>query len=139
MDYKFKIVEFSNYDGDSFDLTLDLGFDLITHQKCRINGIDTPELRGGTDDSKAAGRLAKQEAHDWVKEAVENGDAWFVSEGYKGKFGRPLGDIQDKNSISMREYLLGKRLGVKYHGQAKSSIAGEHAANIEYLKSAGLI
>lgn len=56
---RFKILEFSNYDGDSFDLTLDLGFNLVIHRKCRLEGADTPELRDKRPDYKAAAYLAR--------------------------------------------------------------------------------
>lgn len=140
MIYKFKILNFDNYDGDSFDLTLDLGFDLVAYHKCRIEGIDTPELRGGTDDSKAAGRLARDVARDFVNEALSNGGALFQSETYRGKFGRPLGDIiRKRDGQSMREYLIGEHLGVRYHGQAKSDVADAHERNLQYLKHTGKI
>ena len=138
-EYKFKIVEFSNYDGDSFDLTLDLGFNLVTHQKCRINGVDTPELRGGTDEQKAAGRIAKEVATKWVRDAMDIGGAYFVSEGYKGKFGRPLGDIENINGGSMRASLISMSYGVPYHGQAKREVADLHAINLQVLKDRGEI
>ena len=137
--YIYKITEFSNYDGDSFDLTLDMGFDLITHKKTRINGVDTPELRGGTVESKAAGQLAKHEALGFVALAMQEGNAYFSSEGYTGKFGRPLGDIVDAAGNSLREYLIKNHLGVPYEGQAKSKVADLHAANLAILKEAGRI
>ena len=135
--YVYRITEFSNYDGDSFDLTLDLGFDLITHKKTRLMGIDTPELRGGTGKSKAAGYLAKLMAQTWITEAMDGGAAYFSSEGYSGKYGRPLGDILNGAGDSLREYLLEKRLGVPYEGQAKRLIQEQHDANIKYLEETG--
>ena len=137
--YKFKILDFSNYDGDSFDVTLDLGFDLIYHSKVRIQGVDTPELRGGTDLSKAAGHQAKLAATDFVLEAMNCGKAYFLSETYRGKFGRPLGDIVAENGDSLRAFLIQNRLGVPYHGEAKARIQDQHEANYAYLKSKGKI
>ena len=137
--YTYKIKEFSNYDGDSFDLTLDLGFELVYHQKCRIYGIDTPELRGGTDDSKAAGRLARDYAHALVKTWLEGDGAYFASENYSGKFGRPLGDIVSDIGDSLRRELLKRRYGVPYHGQAKKDIMPQHESNILFLKENNLI
>ena len=138
--YTFRILHFSNYDGDSFDLTLDLGFSLTTHKKVRILGVDTPELRGGTDDSKAAGRLARLRASEWVDDAMSRGNAYFSSQGYAGKFGRPLGDIVDEDGSSLVEFLLSQRLAVPYEaGQAKAKVQELHDANIEYLKSTGAI
>ena len=49
---EFKILDFDNYDGDSINLTLDLGFDLVFHISSRVEGIDTPELRGGPTSRK---------------------------------------------------------------------------------------
>ena len=137
--YIYKIIDFSNYDGDSFDLTLDLGFNLITHKKTRIDGIDTPELRGGTDQSKALAKYAKMVASQWVKHTMEQGGAYFSSEGYKGKFGRPLGDIVNSKAGSLRNYLIKMKLAVPYHGQAKSSIATEHEELIEHHLALGTI
>ena len=117
--YIYKITDFDNYDGDSFDLTLDLGFNLITHKKTRIDGIDTPELRGGTVQSKALAKHAKLMAAVWVKRAIDNGGAYFSSEGYKGKFGRPLGDIVNSKAGSLRNYLIEQKLAVSYHGQGQ--------------------
>ena len=139
MDYRFKIITFENYDGDSFDLTLDLGFDLVTHRKCRIDGVDTPELRGGTDDSKAAAKVARDMAHLFVGEGlVKEEDVVFVSENYTGKYGRPLGDIE-VNGQSLREYLIERNYGVPYHGQAKASVQSLHDANLAVLKERGEI
>ena len=140
MDFRFNIIDFSNYDGDSFDLTLDLGFDLVIHQKCRLEGIDTPELRGGDERHKAAGYLARDEARRFVKDAMDVGGAVFVSETYRGKFGRPLGDIvRVGDGRSLRDELLERRLGVPYHGQAKSEVAALHLENIERLVEQGQI
>ena len=137
--YIYKITDFSNYDGDSFDLTLDLGFNLITHKKTRIDGIDTPELRGGTDQSKALAKEAKETAAAWVKFSMENGGAYFSSEGYKGKFGRPLGDIVNADTGSLRNFLISEKLAVSYHGQAKSEVAGAHAAILKHHLELGTI
>lgn len=133
-EYRFPIVAFANYDGDSIDLTLDVGFGLRIHRKCRLNGVDTPELRGGTDASRAAARLAK----DYTATFCATAGAVFVSETYTGKFGRPLGDVR-VGSRSLCGELLARRLAVPYAGQAKADIADQHEANIAYLKDTGRI
>ena len=41
-------------DGDTIDVTLDLGFDVKLHkQRCRLAGIDTPESRTRNLEEKA--------------------------------------------------------------------------------------
>ena len=142
MTYEYRILAFSNYDGDSFDLTLDLGFDLVLHRQCQIAGVDTPELRGGTDESNAAGLLARDEARDLVRDWMldEDTNAVFVSENYTGKFGRPLGDIRcQRTNESLRKYLLENRLGVAYDGQKKAEVQAAHNDNIAYLIKTGRI
>ena len=47
-------------DGDTIDVTLDLGFDVKLHkQRCRLAGIDTPESRTRNLAEKALGLKAK--------------------------------------------------------------------------------
>ena len=53
-------------DGDTLELDVDLGFDCSIRIMCRLEGIDTPEIRGGTAESKAAGFAARDAAADWV-------------------------------------------------------------------------
>jgi micrococcal nuclease len=50
------------YDGDSFKATIDLGFTVGLGRRsiptsCRLSGIDTPELRRGSDLHKQAGKV----------------------------------------------------------------------------------
>ena len=132
---RFTILAFDNYDGDSFNLTLDLGFGLHLHRQCRLEGADTPELRDRRPDWKAAAYLARDQVRAWVAQA---GEAVFVSETYTGKFGRPLGDIEIDGK-SVRERLIAEHLAVPYAGQAKADIAAEHQRNIDILKTAGAI
>ena len=47
-------------DGDTIDVTLDLGFDVKLHkQRCRLAGIDTPESRTKNLAEKKLGLAAK--------------------------------------------------------------------------------
>lgn len=53
-------------DGDTLELEVDLGFDIRHTIRCRLEGIDTPEIRGGTAETKAAGFAARDAAAEWV-------------------------------------------------------------------------
>ena len=141
-EYKFRICDSVNYDGDSYNLTLDLGFELVIYRKCRMDGADTPELRSGDAQHRAAGELARVKVEAWIEEGLLSGKAWFVSETYTGKYGRPLGDIHrlldaSNNVESLRSYLFKNFLAVPYAGQAKSEVAGLHKANIAALQDKG--
>ena len=44
--YNFRVVEINRVvDGDTIDVTIDLGFDLYKKERVRIAGVDTPEKR----------------------------------------------------------------------------------------------
>ena len=46
-------------DGDTIEVTVTLGLDVFLLKRLRVAYIDTPELRGGTSDSKAKAMVAK--------------------------------------------------------------------------------
>ena len=84
--WTFPVEVESNYDGDTLRCSFDLGFGMIYWNSIRLASVDTPELRGGTDLTKAAGRLAR----DRVRELVEAADEIiFHSTVWAGKYGRP--------------------------------------------------
>ena len=75
-------------DGDTVDVTIDLGFDLTKKERVRLAGIDTPESRTRDLDEKKKGLAAKARN----KELLEAGRFKLKSFG-TGKFGRVLGEI----------------------------------------------
>ncbi len=129
-EWRFPCRLISNYDGDTFDLAIDLGFEIQTRHSIRLSGVDTPELRGGTDESKAAARLARDVANAFVNSGEE---VIFVSEQWAGKYGRPLGDIV-VDGLSLRDHLLDQRLGVPYSGGSRETLRTQHMANIAWLR-----
>jgi micrococcal nuclease len=89
--YTYTALVTSVYDGDTVTADIDLGFGIWLHsQKLRLLGIDTPEMRGGTVETKRKAR----EARDFVRAML------LPTEGYdpvirvetvgKGKYGRWL-------------------------------------------------
>ena len=44
--YKYKAVIVNVVDGDTFDMNIDLGFNIHIHERVRLLNIDTPENRG---------------------------------------------------------------------------------------------
>ena len=57
-------------DGDTIDVTLDLGFDVCTRQRVRLLGIDTPESRTSNKEEKKFGLLSKKKLKEWCLKAV---------------------------------------------------------------------
>ena len=54
-------------DGDTIDVTIDLGFDLAKKERVRIAGVDTPEKRTRDLEEKALGL----DATAWMKKHLE--------------------------------------------------------------------
>ena len=73
--YNFRVVSVDKVlDGDTIDVTIDLGFDLYKKERVRIAGVDTPEKRTRDLEEKVLGI----DATNWMKEHLEdtiNGDA----------------------------------------------------------------
>ena len=81
-------------DGDTIDVTIDLGFDLYKKERVRVAGVDTPEKRTRDLEEKALGI----DATNWLKEKLEgaiSGDDELAVRtelvGGMGKYGRLLG------------------------------------------------
>ena len=105
------------YDGDTFTAAIQLGEYGIYRFNCRLLGIDTPEIRGGTDESKHAARVAR----DYVASQILDEVILMESEGFD-KYGRLLvkviGIHQDDASvktIDLTADLLSKGYGVEYY------------------------
>ena len=66
--YNFRVTEINRVvDGDTIDVTIDLGFDLYKKERVRIAGVDTPEKRTRDLEEKALGI----DATNWMKEKLE--------------------------------------------------------------------
>ena len=54
--YNFRVTEINRVvDGDTIDVTIDLGFDLYKKERVRVAGVDTPEKRTRNLEEKALG------------------------------------------------------------------------------------
>jgi micrococcal nuclease len=85
--YNAEVV--SVYDGDTLTVNIDVGFKVkMAKVKIRLLGVNTPEMRGGTAETKAAARKAR----DYVRELCLGKTIRLKSE-KKGKYGRYLATI----------------------------------------------
>ena len=111
-------------DGDTIDVTIDLGFDLYKKERVRIAGVDTPEKRTRNLEEKELGIHAT----NWLKEKLEgaiSGDDDLVIRtelvGGTGKYGRLLGwcYIGDAE-LSLNEQMITEGYAWSYDGGTKS-------------------
>ena len=62
--YNFRVTEINRVlDGDTIDVTIDLGFDLYKKERVRVAGVDTPEKRTRDLEEKELGI----DATNWPK------------------------------------------------------------------------
>lgn len=108
--YEYNATCVSVYDGDTITVDLDLGFNTCRKGiKIRLFGINTPEIRGGTEATKEAGRRSR----DWLKEKILGKEIILKTyKDKKGKYGRWLGEIffvgkTDEESLNNQMVNLG--------------------------------
>lgn len=114
-------------DGDTIDVVLDLGFDILYKSRVRLYGIDTPESRTRNLDEKARGKMAAA----FLKDAIDNGTKIVIQTKLKdsrGKFGRVLGDVV-VDGININQSMVDNYHAAAYFGQSKEAIEAVHAAN----------
>ena len=123
--YNFRVIEINRVvDGDTIDVTIDLGFDLYKKERVRVAGVDTPEKRTRDLEEKELGI----DATNWLKEKLDGaiaGDDDLVIRtelvGGVGKYGRLLGwlYIGGDASSSLNEQMIEEGFAWAYDGGTK--------------------
>ena len=122
--YNFRVVEINRVlDGDTIDVTIDLGFDLYKKERVRVAGVDTPEKRTRDLEEKELGIHAT----NWLKEKLEGavaGDDDLVIRtelvGGVGKYGRLLGWLYiGDGDVSLNEQMIDEGYAWAYDGGTK--------------------
>jgi len=123
-------------DGDTVDVVLNLGFDILYKCRVRLYGIDTPESRTRNLDEKARGKMAGA----FLKEAIDNGTKVVIQTKLKdsrGKFGRVLGNVV-VDGININQSMIDHFHAAAYFGQSKEAIEAVHDANRTRLIEMGV-
>ena len=130
--YNFRVIEINRVvDGDTIDVTIDLGFDLYKKERVRVAGVDTPEKRTRDLEEKELGI----DATNWLKEKLDSaisGDDDLVIRtelvGGVGKYGRLLGWLYIGDAeLSLNEEMIVDGYAWAYDGGTKQK-------NFEELK-----
>lgn len=143
-----------NYDGDTIKAYLDVGVsirlpglaDMIdlgmglfivdgkvcSRQNVRLADVDTPEIRGGSDNTKELARKARDKVSEWFDHRLGSGVVFKSIE--RGKYGRLVGDffVPGSQMPSLSQYLINERLGVPYGGGDRSAVLEQHEANARF-------
>jgi len=122
--YNFRVTEINRVvDGDTIDVTIDLGFDLYKKERVRIAGVDTPEKRTRDLEEKELGL----DATNWMKEnlegAIDGDDELTIRtelKGGVGKYGRLLGWLYvGDDNVSLNEQMITEGYAWSYDGGTK--------------------
>ena len=122
--YNFRVTKINRViDGDTIDVTLDLGFSLTKKERVRIAGVDTPEKRTRNLEEKELGI----DATNWLKDKIKNtltGDDELTIRtelvGGVGKYGRLLGWLYiGDDEYSLNEQMITEGYAWAYDGGTK--------------------
>ena len=122
--YNFRVIKVDKVlDGDTIDVTIDLGFDLYKKERVRIAGVDTPEKRTRNLEEKELGI----DATNWLKKELEDvlaGDDELIVRtelhGGVGKYGRLLGWLYvGDETVSLNEQMIEQGYAHAYDGGTK--------------------
>ncbi|MCH7500001.1 MAG: thermonuclease family protein [Nitrospinae bacterium] len=102
------------YDGDTFTVEAYPWPGITAKASIRVNGVDTPEIRGKCESEK---RKAI-EARDFVRGLVL-GETVFLQNVKYGKFaGRVIADVKLNSGDNLAAKIISQGLGREYHGGA---------------------
>ena len=144
--YEYRATIVKVIDGDTVDVDIDLGFGIVlSNERVRIMGIDTPESRTRDKVEKKFGLAAKARLKELLgKTCTLKTQINKSGEDMKGKFGRILGDfdVYDNKTDSWQpvtKVLVSEGHAVPYHGQNKEDIQTAHLANRVKLLEDGVV
>ena len=111
-------------DGDTIDVTIDLGFDLYKKERVRVAGVDTPEKRTRNLEEKALGIDATNWLKDKLEGAIDGDDELTIRTelvGGVGKYGRLLGWLYIGDAtVSLNEKMIDEGYAWAYDGGTKN-------------------
>ena len=122
--YNFRVTKINRVvDGDTIDVTLDLGFSLTKKERVRIAGVDTPEKRTRDKEEKELGIDATNWLKDKIKDTLTGDNELTIRTelvGGVGKYGRLLGWLYvGDDDYSLNEQMITEGYAWPYDGGTK--------------------
>ena len=106
-------------DGDTIDVLIDLGFDILFQSRVRLAGIDTPESRTKDLAEKALGLEAKE----YLKKALKDAKSVVIKTekmDSSEKYGRILGWVYvNGDTVSINDKMINDGYAWGYLGDTK--------------------
>ena len=118
--YEYYVRKVENIvDGDTIDVLIDLGFDILFASRVRLAGIDTPESRTKDLAEKALGLEAKE----YLKKSLKDSKSVVIKTekmDSSEKYGRILGWVYvDGNTVSLNDMMINDGYAWGYLGDTK--------------------
>ena len=134
--YEYKVTLDRVIDGDTVDVDIQLGFKVVlSKQRIRLHGIDTPESRTRNKEEKVRGLISKEH----LKNICESSTIRLHSKD-RGKFGRILGILyKDDDTISINQQMCEDGFAVPYFGGNKDELEALHMVNKQKLIDKGIL
>jgi micrococcal nuclease len=136
--YQYKAKVLKVLDGDTVDIDLDLGFNIVlASQRVRMAGIDTPESRTANNEEKVRGQLSKKKLAEklpvgsWVRIETQKSDS------NDDKFGRILAVFIMEDGTSLNQWMIDNNYAVLYNGENKELVQEMHLYNKQKLIERG--
>jgi micrococcal nuclease len=125
-------------DGDTVEIDLDLGFNIIlANQKVRMAGIDTPESRTTNKEEKERGLLSKKRLAEKLPTGSWQKIQTMKADNNDDKFGRILGVFIMEDGNSLNQWLIDNNYAVLYQGENKELVQEAHQYNKKKLIERG--
>ena len=106
-------------DGDTIDVLIDLGFDILFQSRVRLAGIDTPESRTKDLKEKALGLESKE----YLKKALKDAKSVVIKTekmDSSEKYGRILGWVYiNGDTVSLNDMMINDGYAWGYLGDTK--------------------
>lgn len=105
--YIYRCVITRVIDGDTVDMTIDVGFRLTTVQRVRLLGVNTAEMNDRDPELRAKALAAKVYVESWVA----NNPSPMVHTFKADSFGRWLGVVYNTQGQSLNQRLVDDAVG----------------------------
>lgn len=114
--YEYKITEIVKIvDGDTIDVIIDIGFNILRKERIRLSRIDTPESNSKDEKEKLLAFEAKEFLSLWLVDQNE----LKIKTTKDDKYGRYLGEIYGDQHICINDVLINKGYAWEYDGGTK--------------------
>jgi len=118
--YEYYVRKVDNVvDGDTIDVLIDLGFDILFQSRVRLAGIDTPESRTKDPKEKALGLESKE----YLKKALKDAKSVVIKTekmDSSEKYGRILGWVYiNGDTVSLNDMMINDGYAWGYLGDTK--------------------